>query len=35
VIASTINGDVELVGVSGNVEAGTTNGHVIFLPATG
>jgi hypothetical protein len=35
VIASTNNGDVELVGVSGNVEAGTTNGHVIFLPATG
>jgi hypothetical protein len=35
VIASTSNGDVELVGVSGNVEAGTTNGHVIFLPATG
>ncbi len=34
VIASTINGDVEVVGVSGNVEAGTTNGQVIFLPAT-
>ena len=35
VIASTTNGDVEVVGVSGNVEAGTTNGQVIFLPATG
>jgi hypothetical protein len=35
VIASTIDGDVEVVGVSGNVEAGTTNGRVILLPATG
>jgi hypothetical protein len=34
VIASTSNGDVEVVGVSGNVEAGTTNGRVVLLPAT-
>jgi hypothetical protein len=33
VVASTSNGDVELVGVSGNLEAGTTNGRVLVLPA--
>jgi hypothetical protein len=33
VMAATINGDVEIVGVSGNVQATTTNGQVVFLPA--
>jgi Bacterial regulatory protein, Fis family len=33
VVASTVNDDVEVVGLSGNVDAGTANGHVRFLPA--
>jgi hypothetical protein len=31
VIASTVNDDIEVVGLSTNVEAGTANGHVRFL----
>ncbi len=34
VVASTVNDDIELVGLASNVEAGTANGHVRFLPAT-
>jgi hypothetical protein len=33
VMAAAINGDVEIVGVSGSVHATTTNGQVVFLPA--
>lgn len=34
VVASTVNDDIEMVGLSTNVEADTANGHVRFLPAT-
>jgi hypothetical protein len=33
VAARTTNGDVEIVGLAENVEAATTNGRVVFLPA--
>lgn len=33
VAARTTNGDIAVVGLSENVEATTTNGHVVFLPA--
>jgi hypothetical protein len=33
VVASTVNDDIEVVGLTSNVEAGTANGHVRFLPA--
>jgi hypothetical protein len=33
VIASTVNDDIEVVGLTSNVEAGTANGRVRFLPA--
>jgi hypothetical protein len=33
VVASTVNDDIEVVGLASNVEAGTANGHVRFLPA--
>ena len=33
VVASTVNHDIEVVGLGSNVEAGTANGHVRFLPA--
>lgn len=33
VVASTLNDDIEIVGLAGNVEAGTANGRVRFLPA--
>lgn len=33
VIASTVNDDIEVVGLATNVDAGTANGHVRFLPA--
>jgi hypothetical protein len=33
VVASTVNDDIEVVGLSGHVEAGTANGYVRFLPA--
>jgi hypothetical protein len=33
VVASTVNEDVEVIGLSANIEAGTTNGHVRFMPA--
>ena len=33
VVASTVNDDIEVVGLSSNVDAGTANGHVRFLPA--
>ena len=33
VVASTVNDDIEVVGLGSNVEAGTANGHVRFLPA--
>jgi regulatory Fis family protein len=33
VVASTVNDDIEVVGLCGNVDAGTANGHVRFLPA--
>ncbi len=33
VIASTVNDDIEVVGLASNVEAGTSNGRVRFLPA--
>ncbi len=35
VAASTVHGNVEVVGVAGNVEAGSINGRVILLPAAG
>ena len=34
VVASTINHDIEVVGLASNVEAGTANGHVRFLAST-
>ena len=33
VVASTVNDDIEVVGLTSNVDAGTANGHVRFLPA--
>jgi len=33
VVAGTVNDDIEVVGLSSNVEAGTANGHVRFLAA--
>jgi hypothetical protein len=33
VVATTLNDDIEVVGLAGNVDAGTSNGHVRFLPA--
>jgi hypothetical protein len=33
VVASTVNDDIEVVGLGGNVDVGTANGHVRFLPA--
>jgi hypothetical protein len=33
VVATTLNDDIEVVGLAGNVAAGTSNGHVRFLPA--
>jgi hypothetical protein len=33
VIATTLNDDIEVVGLASNVDAGTSNGHVRFLPA--
>jgi hypothetical protein len=33
VAAGTTNGDVEIVGLAGNVHATTTNGQVVYLPA--
>jgi hypothetical protein len=33
VVASTVNDDIEVVGLASNVEAGTANGHVRFLAA--
>lgn len=34
VVASTVNDDIEVVGLSSNVEASSANGHVRFLPAS-
>jgi hypothetical protein len=33
VVASTFNGDVEVIGLGSVVEAGTANGRVRFLPS--
>jgi len=33
VVASTVNDDIEVLGLANNVEAGTANGRVRFLPA--
>jgi hypothetical protein len=33
VVASTLNDDIDVVGLAGNVAAGTSNGQVRFLPA--
>jgi len=33
VVASTVNDDIEVVGLASNVDAGTANGHVRFLAA--
>jgi hypothetical protein len=33
VVASTVNDDIEVFGLGGNVDVGTANGHVRFLPA--